>query len=199
MALTKYENMVQALGPDRSDPALGDCVGSRRSEWRANLGNTNIAHPTMECGAITTVAIMNEKSRWLAIPSTAFDNLLSRPRGGGIRRHVHVENLPAGVIDHEENVQRSERDRSDAEEVARPDLRPVLPQERPPSGGRPATHAKIQKRRSASSRRGRGMRRCRTSSCCRRQRLSAISSAFGRTAAANAHSKQRSIDLSPCC
>jgi hypothetical protein len=35
---------------------------------------------------------------------------------------VHVENLPAGVIDHEEHVQRSERDRSDTEEVARPNL-----------------------------------------------------------------------------
>src|SRR5262245_17097087 len=51
------------------------------------------------------------------------------PTGGGIWRHVHVENLPPGVIDHEEHVQRSERDRSDAEEVARPDLRAVLPQE----------------------------------------------------------------------
>ena len=139
MTLVKYENMVQALGPDRSDPALGDGIGSRRSEWRANLGNTNIAHPTIECGAVTTVAVMNEKSWRLAIPSTAFEHLLSRPRGGGIRRHLHVENLPAGVSDHEEHLQRSERDRSDAEEVARPDLRSVLPQERPPSGGRPAT------------------------------------------------------------
>src|SRR5262249_13184636 len=92
-------------------------------------GNTNIAHPTIECGTITAVAVMNEKSWRLAIPGTAFDNLLSRPRGGGIRRHVHVENLPAGVIDHEEHVKRSECDRSDAEEVARPDLRAVLPQE----------------------------------------------------------------------
>jgi len=58
-------------------------------------------------------------------------------------------------------------------------------------------HAKIQKRRSASSRSGRGMRRCRTSSCCRRQRLSAISSAFGWRAAGIAHSKQRSI--ATCC
>src|SRR5215831_4339712 len=56
-----------------------------------------------------------------------------------MRRHVRVENLSAGVIDHEEHVQHSERDRSDTEEVARPDLRSVLPQEWPPSGGRPAT------------------------------------------------------------
>src|SRR5215813_9989843 len=90
-----------------SHQALGYGVGSRRSERCANLGNTNIAHPTIECGTVTAVAVMNEKSWRLAIPGTEFDNLLSRPRGGGIRRHVHVENLPAGVIDHEEHIQRS--------------------------------------------------------------------------------------------
>ena len=129
MTLIEDENVVQALAPDGSHPALSDGVGSRRSDWRANLGNTNIAHPAIECGTVSAVAVMNEKSWRLAIPSTAFEHLLSRPRGGGIRRHLHVENLPAGVSDHEEHVQRSERDRSDAEEVARPDLRAVLPQE----------------------------------------------------------------------
>jgi hypothetical protein len=34
---------------------------------------------------------------------------------------MHVENLPAGVIDHEEHVQCSKRDGLDAEEIARPD------------------------------------------------------------------------------
>ena len=51
----------------------------------------------------------------------------------------------------------------------------------------------------SAPRRGRGLWCCRTTSCWRRQRLSAISSAFGWTAAASAHSRQRSIDLSPCC
>src|SRR5215831_187036 len=139
MALIEDEHVVQALGSDGPHPALRYGVGSRRSERRANLGDTNIAHPTMECGAVTAVAVTNEKSWRLAIPSAAFDHSLSRPRGGGIRRHLHVENLPAGVIDHEENVQRFERDRSDAEEVAHPDLRAVLPQERPPATRWPAT------------------------------------------------------------
>src|SRR5262245_147922 len=129
MALIEDEHVVQALGSDGPYPALGYGIGSRRSEWRANLGNTNIAHPTMECGAVTAVAVMNEKSWRLAIPITAFDYLLSRPPGGGIWRHVHVENLPSGVTEREVNVQRSARARSDAEEVARPDLRAVLPQE----------------------------------------------------------------------
>jgi len=54
-------------------------------------------------------------------------------------RHMNMDNLPAGVMDNEKHVQRSERDRSDAEEVARPDLRAVLPQERPPAARWPAT------------------------------------------------------------
>jgi len=51
------------------------------------------------------------------------------PRRGRKRRHVHVENLPAGVMDHEEHVQRSKRDGLNTEEVARPDFRRMLPQE----------------------------------------------------------------------
>src|SRR5499426_2090405 len=90
MALIQDEHVVQALGSVGSHPALGDGVGSRRSEWRANLGNTNMAHPTIERGAVTAVAVMNEKSWRLAMPSAAFDHLLSRPRGGGVRRHLHV-------------------------------------------------------------------------------------------------------------
>ena len=121
MVLIEYEDVVQALGPDRSHPTLGDGVGSRRSEWRANLGNTNITHATIESGAITAVTVMNEETSRYSLPSAAFDNLLRRPRSGRMRRHVHVENLPAGVMDHEEHVQRSKRDRLDAEEVARPD------------------------------------------------------------------------------
>jgi hypothetical protein len=72
---------------------------------------------------------MNEKTWRLAVPTAAFDDLLRRPFGGRMRRHMHVKNLPAGVMDHEEHVQRSKRDGLDAEEITRPDGRRVLPQE----------------------------------------------------------------------
>ena len=72
---------------------------------------------------------MNEKTWRLALPAAAFDDLLCRPFGGRMRRHVHVENLPAGVMDHEEHVQRSKRYGLDTKEVARPDGRRMLPQE----------------------------------------------------------------------
>jgi hypothetical protein len=121
MALIEYENVVQTLGSDGSHPAFGDSVGSRRSEWRANLSNTNIAHPTMECDTVTAVAVMHEKAWQLSIPSAAFNNLLCRPLGGWIGRDLNVQHLSAGVMDYEEHVQRSKRDRLDAKEVARPD------------------------------------------------------------------------------
>jgi hypothetical protein len=64
---------------------------------------------------------VNEKAWRLAVPTAAFDNLLCRPRGGGMPRHMHVANLSVGVMDDEEHVQCSKRDGLDAEEIARPD------------------------------------------------------------------------------
>jgi len=68
---------------------------------------------------------MNEKTLRLAFPAAAFDDLLCRPFGGRMRRHVHVENLPASVMDHEEQVQRSKRYGLDAKEITI--LRPSPP------------------------------------------------------------------------
>jgi len=43
--------ILAGLANLQSEPH-GDGVGPRRSEWCANLGNANIAHPTIERGAI---------------------------------------------------------------------------------------------------------------------------------------------------
>jgi len=81
---------------------------------------------------------MNEVTWRLAVPTAAFDDLLRRPFGGRMPRHVHMENLPADVMDHEEHVWRSKRDGLDTKEVARPDARCVLRQEGPPAGRWPS-------------------------------------------------------------
>src|SRR5262252_9280184 len=99
MALIEDEHVVQALGSDGPHPALGDGIGSRRSERCANLGNTNIAHPTIECGTITAVAVMNEETCRSSVPRAAFDHLLRCPRGGRMPRQMNMDNLPAGVMD----------------------------------------------------------------------------------------------------
>ena len=120
MALIEDEHVVQALSSDRSHPALGDGVGSRRSAWCANLSNTNIADPTIECRAVTAVAVMNEKPWRLAIPSAAFDYLLRRPLRDRIWHHRCVQNFSIGVPDHKKDVKRLKQDGSNVEEVGRP-------------------------------------------------------------------------------
>jgi hypothetical protein len=72
---------------------------------------------------------MDEKTWRLVVPTAAFDNLLCRPLPRRMLRHPHVEHLPAGVMDHEEHVQRSKRYGLDTKEAARPDGRRMLPQE----------------------------------------------------------------------
>jgi hypothetical protein len=93
------------------------------------LGNTEATHPPIEAAAITIVAVMNEKTWRLVVPAAAFHDLLCRPPGGRMRRHMHVENLPAVVMDDEEDVECPKEDRLDAEEITRPDGRCVLLQE----------------------------------------------------------------------
>ena len=44
LAPIENEQMIQALGPERSHTALRDCVGPRRSERRANLGDTEVSY-----------------------------------------------------------------------------------------------------------------------------------------------------------
>jgi hypothetical protein len=121
LALIEDEHVVEALGPDGSHSTLGNRVGARRSERRARLNSTEITYPPIEAGTKTAIAVVNEKARRLAVPTTAFDNLLCRPRGSRVPRHMHVENLPAGAMDHEEHAQGSKHDSLDAEEIARPD------------------------------------------------------------------------------
>jgi hypothetical protein len=72
---------------------------------------------------------MNEKTWRLAVPTAAFHNLLCPPLAGRMRCDMHVENLPAGVMDDEEDVECPKEDRLDAEEITRPDGRCVLLQE----------------------------------------------------------------------
>jgi hypothetical protein len=55
------EQMIQALSPDRSQPALRDCIGPRRSERGANLRDTEVSYTPIEDCAINAVAVIKRK------------------------------------------------------------------------------------------------------------------------------------------
>src|SRR5215510_7630549 len=89
MALIEYENVVQALGPDRSHPALGDGVGSRRSEWRAGQYQHYARDDRKWChnscrghGRGNKPVLAPKRSiRQFAAPSTKRSDAASRERG----------------------------------------------------------------------------------------------------------------------
>ena len=72
----------------------------------------------IEGHAVAAVAVVNEKSRSPPIPGTAFDNPLGRPFGRRVACHAHVQNFSIGVPNHEEDIERLEQNRLNAEKVA---------------------------------------------------------------------------------
>src|SRR5690348_9405438 len=78
-------------------------------------------------------AIVNEKSRWPPIPGTAFDNLLGGPFRRRVARHASVQDFSIGVPDHEEDIERLEQNRLNAEKIAGPYVRCVMLQELSPA------------------------------------------------------------------
>ncbi len=76
----------------------------------------------MEGRPIPTVAVMDEKTRWLTIPTASLDDLLSRPLACRVARGSDVHEFPTGVMNDEKDIDCPEEDRLNAEEAAGPDF-----------------------------------------------------------------------------
>src|SRR6202035_5508737 len=75
----------------------------------------------------------DEKARVPPIPAAALDDLPACPFGRRMPRPLDAENFPVGVINNEEHIKRLKEDRPHAEEVAGPNRRRVLLEERAPT------------------------------------------------------------------
>jgi hypothetical protein len=133
VALIEDEHVIQTLGPGRPHPSLSDRVGARRSEGRADLLDAESLYLPIECRPVTTVAIVDEIVWRLPIPGTGFYDLLRGPIGCWMTRDLDVQDLAAGMMDHEKDIEGSEKDRLDAEEITSPDITGVPLEEFPPT------------------------------------------------------------------
>ena len=79
---------------------------------------------------------MDQKARRLTVPAAAFDVLLSCPLCRGMSGYLDMEDLPPGVMDHEEDIDGLEPWGLNAEEVASPYVCSVSFEECSPSGRR---------------------------------------------------------------
>ncbi len=87
--------MIKALGSDRPHPSLRDGVGPGRSERGANRCDAQVADTLIEDRSIPTVAVIDEKTRWLSIPTASLDDLLSRPLACRVARSSDMHDFPA--------------------------------------------------------------------------------------------------------
>ena len=87
------------------------------------------------------VAIPQQKP-WRRVPRERVADLLGRPRGRGVPRHVDMQDLASIMGQHHEDKEHPKRERRDHEEVDRDELADVIRQKRTPGLGRrgPTTH-----------------------------------------------------------
>ena len=76
----------------------------------------------MEGRSEAAVSVMDENTRWLTIPTASLDDLLSRPLACRVACGSDVHDLPTDVMNDEKDIDCSEEDRLNAEEVAGPDF-----------------------------------------------------------------------------
>src|SRR5262249_32371603 len=134
VVLVKDDHMVQTLTPRRSDPPLGQRVRPRGPHGRPDPHNAEPLQAAVELNPEPAVPGTDQIPWRIPIPATRVQDLLRRPCRGGMPGYPNLHDLPGLVAHHEEDVQRLEEDRANREEVARPDLLGMAPQELPPTG-----------------------------------------------------------------
>ena len=91
-----------------------------RLEWRAHLLNAEMPQAAVECGAIATVTVVNQKPWWQSIPRAALHYLLGHPLRGWKWRYCNVQDFPINVSDYKEDIERLKQYCLDTEEIASP-------------------------------------------------------------------------------
>jgi hypothetical protein len=90
MARIPDDHVVKALATNRSDQAFDGGVLPRRAGGREYLGHRESGHPAAELVPIDAIPIAQEEP-WRAVPRQSIDELLRRPRAGGVLGDVEVD------------------------------------------------------------------------------------------------------------
>ena len=69
------------------------------------LSDSEALEPSVEERTIATIAVMDEKARWLSVPSAAFHDLLRRPLRRRMLGHPDMHHFAACVMDHEKGIE----------------------------------------------------------------------------------------------
>ena len=124
----------------RIDPISRSTYGFCHGLWGAV--RTSSISSRLETGpkilTVGPVAIPQQKP-WRRVPRERVADLLGRPRGRGVPRHVDMQDLSSIMGQHHEDKEHPKCERRDHEEVDRDELADVIRQERAPGLGRRGT------------------------------------------------------------
>lgn len=131
MPLIDDDEVIQTLSPQRADHAFGDGVGLGSVNWCEQGLNAHQRRLGIEAAAIAAVAITDHVLRLLA-PWCGFSQLLPNPLCCRVGGHVQVNEPAPAMRDEDDDVERLHGDGLNREEVGRPDVGCVVPEESSP-------------------------------------------------------------------
>src|SRR5262245_36929525 len=134
MALAENDDMIQALAADRTDQALGERILPGAVRRREDFLDAHALHPVPKVLAVDPVTVTQEIGGRGVIRERLHD-LLRGPVGGGALGDVEVDDPPAMVREHDENVENAQARGGHREEIDRNQVPDMVDEERPPDLG----------------------------------------------------------------
>ena len=113
--------MVKALTPNGTNHPLH--IGSlpRGSRRGQHFVDAHVSHLFSELIAEDSIAVAQQVTRQL-VKGKGLPQLLSRPRGGGVGRHIEVQNATPVMGQYQKHVKNLETDSGHSEDRARKNL-----------------------------------------------------------------------------
>jgi hypothetical protein len=125
VALVEHNHMIETFSSNRSDQSLHEGPLPRIGWSRPGFFDPHCLHSLDEISPIDAILIPKQVAR-SGILRKSLDQLLPRPKGGGMRGDVEVDDLPSIVSQDNETEEDSKSNGRDGEEVDRDDLSSVI-------------------------------------------------------------------------
>ena len=106
MVCRQRDNAVQACAPQRADESLTECIGLGALGRRFEDPESKMVYVLVELLGENAVAVMQQEA--VAMGSgDGFAQLLERPLGCGMGRHIAVQNAARGMLHHDKHVEQT--------------------------------------------------------------------------------------------
>src|SRR5215510_13066543 len=125
MPLVDHDHLVQAFSSNASDHPLGIAVLPRTPSRYRNLPDTHSIHSRGEVVSVDPITIAHQVTRH-SVAGKCLHELLCRPPGSRVFRDVEMQNTSTVMRKDDENVQHTELQSRNSEEVDRNHLANVI-------------------------------------------------------------------------